>query len=230
MEDLKDYREKELKIYFIGNILILLLAQKNIHKLFFIIDTIEEMGNTKEMLASLFVTFVSSGFISAIAYIYLFILDSLIAGNIKTTICNLGRKMPGEFIFEEIVNKNMDKRFMKEDAQKCYASTYSKLATLDKKVKCHFSNSAWYEIYKKHKSEPSIFHSNRDYLLCRDLCFSTLCLICIYLILVFLGILNFYMKTLICLLIELVFTNIATYSKSKRLAYNVIAADITRNE
>ncbi len=223
-EDLKDYREKELRSYYIGNILILLFSLKGFNEFFFQ----NSINNNKynDSPVTLIIAFLTSTFISSIVYIYLFIFDSLVASNVKTAICNLWFKLPGETIFEKTRNKNIDKRFTKEMMKTKYQDIYSKLDELHGKEKNDFSNAAWYRIYKLHKEEAMIHGANRDYLLCRDMCFSTLCIVLIYLLLAGIGFSIFSTKYLSFLFIEIVLTNITMQNKAKRLAFNVIAADI----
>lgn len=228
MDNIKDYRDKELKSYFIGNILILLFSSPRLKYLFFLINLTEQSDTIVNVVLEIILAIISTGIISSIIFIYLFILDSIVSAKIKTFICNLWRKQPGEVIFDKIFKKNIDKRFIKEDVIKNYASIYGKFSGLDKKQKCLVSNSEWYSIYKEHKDENMIFTSNRDYLLCRDLCFSTFCIICAYILLVIFNYLDFSCKFIIFLALEFIFTNIATRSKSWRFALNVIAADIEK--
>lgn len=228
MEDIKDYREKELKSYFIGNILILLFSLKQFNE-FFVQALLDNTENGNDPLA-LLITFLTSAFISPIIYIYLFLFDSLISADFKTVLCNLGRKLPGETIFEKIRYKNIDNRFTKEMVKTKYQDIYSKLDELQGKEKNHYSNEIWYGIYRAHKEEPMIHGANRDYLLCRDFCFSTLCLVLMYLFLVCFGFSIFSIKYLFFLFGEIVCTNIAMQNKAKRFAFNVIAADIQNGE
>ena len=175
---------------------------------------------------TIIIAFLTSTFISSIIYIYLLIFDSLVSANFKTVICNLWFKLPGETIFEKIQEKNVDKRFTKEMVTTKYQDIYSKLDELQGKERNQFSNAAWYRIYKLHKEEAMIHGANRDYLLCRDICFSTLCIVLIYLLLAGSGFSIFSTKYLSFLFIEMILTNIAMRNKAKRLAFNVIAADI----
>lgn len=228
MDNIKDYRDKELKSFFIGNILILLMASPKLKYLFLSINLTEQSDPIVNVVLEILLAIISTGIISSIVFIYLFILDSMVSVKIKTSICNLWRKQPGEVIFDKIAKKNIDKRFIKQDAIKNYASIYEKLGRLNKKEKRLVSNSEWYSIYKEHKDENMILASNKDYLLCRDLCFSTFCIICAYIFLVILKYLDFSYKFIIFLGIEFIFTNMATRSKSWRFTLNVIAADIKK--
>ena len=118
--NLKDYREKELKNYVIGNALIIIV-------LLGIFNTLLDVKmdeSTNNILLTLSSEIISAGIFSSILYTYVFILDAIIPGNWKDSICNLCRPLPGEIIFEEIREKANDKRFTKEKALQKYANIY----------------------------------------------------------------------------------------------------------
>ena len=225
--NLKDYREKELKNYVIGNALIILVLSGtfdvllNLHGL---------NSDINEALSKIVVELISAGLFSSILYTYVFIFDAIIPGNWKDTICNLWRPLPGEVIFDEMEQRVKDKRFTKDAILKKYADVYERLKDLTGKKRRDVSNSAWYAVYRKLEDETKIFISNRDYLLCRDLCVSTLWIGLMYCILCRLSILAFNCNLVTLLGIELLATNIAMRSKQRRFAYNVIAADIHPKE
>lgn len=177
--NLKDYREKELKNYVIGNALIIIV-------LLGIFNTLLDVKmdeSTNNILLTLSSEIISAGIFSSILYTYVFILDAIIPGNWKDSICNLCRPLPGEIIFEEIREKANDKRFTKEKALQKYANIYEIIDNLIGKEKRKASNDAWYSIYLKYENKTKIFISQRDYLLCRDLCISTLYIGLLYFVL-----------------------------------------------
>ena len=130
--NLKDYREKELKSYVIGNALIIMTLSGIFNTL---LSFTESAENANNMLSTFGAELISAGIISSILYIYVFILDAIIPGNWKDTICSLYRPLPGELIFEEIKDKIKDKRFTKEDALQKYANIYENLKSLSEKDK-----------------------------------------------------------------------------------------------
>lgn len=221
--NLKNYREKELKNYVIGNVLIILTLSG-------IFDALLHWTETNENITNLFSTvgaeLISAGIISSIIYTYVFIFDAIIPGNWKDKFCNICRPLPGELIFEEIRKKVTDKRFTQEDALKKYASIYDILDAVSGQQKHKKSNSAWYAIYRKYENETKIFISNRDYLLCRDLCVSTLWIGIMYFVLCIFSVIPFNCNIVVVLIFELISTNVAMRGKQKRLVYNVIATDI----
>ena len=139
MENLKDYREKELKNYFIGNILILLFSLKRFYEVFLAVIPSSAANDTN--VVNLLIAFLTSAFVSLIIYIYLFILDSLFIGDFKTSVCNLWRTLPGEIIFEDIKKSNKDKRFARNAVENKYSEIYLKLNGLHGKEKKQYSNS-----------------------------------------------------------------------------------------
>ena len=220
--NLKDYREKELKNYVIGNALIIIV-------LLGIFNTLLDVKmdeSTNNILLTLSSEIISAGIFSSILYTYVFILDAIIPGNWKDSICNLCRPLPGEIIFEEIREKANDKRFTKEKALQKYANIYEIIDNLIGKEKRKASNDAWYSIYLKYENKAKIFISQRDYLLCRDLCISTLYIGLLYFVLWAFSIVAFDYRIVILLIVELIATNFAMRGKQKRFAYNVIAMDI----
>lgn len=221
--DLKVYREKELKNYVIGNTLIILVLSGTLETLLNIAGL---YGAIDDVLSKLGVEIISAGILSSILYSYVFILDAIIPGNWKDYICNFGRPLPGEVIFDEMKKNVRDKRFRQEDVLAKYADVYEKIDDLTGQKRKAVSNSEWYAVYREHEDEKKVFFSHRDYLLCRDFCISTLLIGLMYFVLSVLSIVTFDCKIIVMLVIEVITTNIAMRNKQKRFAYNVIAADI----
>ena len=74
MNNIKDYREKELKNYVIGNVLFFLVFSGKIQKII-------EFGINNSV--NIWGTIIESALLSSIIYIYIFLMDALIAGNHK---------------------------------------------------------------------------------------------------------------------------------------------------
>lgn len=216
MNNIKDYREKELKNYIIGNILLLLSYSGNLHKLITwgIDNSFDAWG-----------IIVESALLSSILYIYLFIIDSLISGEMKFTMCYLGtEKKPGYTIFTNMKKKLKDDRFSQNDILNKYKEIYENMPVENRKK---YENNQWFKLYNGCKNEGKVYTSHRDYLLCRDLCVSSVWLFVTYLVLVFLlNIFSFSWRICAFILFEIVITNIAMRIKGERFAYNVIAVDI----
>lgn len=216
MNNIKDYREKELKNYIIGNILLLLSYSGNLHKL--ITWGIDNSFDTWGII-------IESALLSSIFYIYVFIMDSLISGEMKFVLCYLGtEKKPGYTIFTNMKNKVKDDRFSQDDVLNKYKEIYENMPIKNRKK---YENNQWFKLYNGCKNEGKVYTSHRDYLLCRDLCVSSGWIFVIYLVLVFwLNIFCFSWRVCAFVLLEIVVTNIAMRVKGERFAYNVIAVDI----
>lgn len=217
MNDIKDYRNNELKNYVIGNILLVLYFSGIFDNLF-----------TSDINSNLNIwkTLIESALVSSIIYIYVFLLDSLIPGDIKQKVAyfHIG-KLPGYTIFTKMKQNNKDDRFTHADIVKKYASIYSNMP-VGKKEKGKYENAQWYKIYNNYKNESKILIANRDFLLCRDLTIITIMLMIIYFILIVLKIIVFSKNVVAVMFIELIVSNISMRCKATRLAYNVISEDI----
>lgn len=110
MNDIKDYRNNELKNYVIGNILLVLYFSSIFDNLF----TLDINSNL-----NIWKTLIESALVSSIIYIYVFLLDSLIPGDIKQKVAyfHIG-KLPGYTIFTKMKQNNKDDRFTHADIVK----------------------------------------------------------------------------------------------------------------
>lgn len=226
-KNLKDYREKELKFYVVGNVLVMMLLTNSL--VTFYEDT--SAVNAVNSLLGIGKDFFSLATIMSLVYVFVFIFDSLIPGHIKDWICSIPcGELPGKTIFDKIKSGEIkDVRFTQVQAQRKYCQIYEELEKLSGEERKRYSNSAWYKIYQAIENEPKIFTANRDYLLCRDLCIATIGILFIYLALCLMGIVSFACNVGIYCLIEIVVTNVAMRMKQKRLVVNVITVDIHKN-
>ena len=188
MIDIKDYRNNELKNYVIGNILLVLYFSGMFDKIFS-----QDINSNLNIWGIV----IESALISSIIYIYVFLLDSMIPGDIKQKIAyfHIG-KLPGYTIFTK----------MKEREK--------------------YENAQWYKMYKDCRNENKILIANRDFLLCRDITIITMMLLILYFILTSLKIIVFSKIIAIIIVVELIVSNISMRGKARRLAYNVISEDI----
>ncbi|MDB8793196.1 hypothetical protein PN290_08825 [Romboutsia sp. 1001216sp1] len=222
MNNIKDYREKELKLYIIANILLILVMSKII----FYNETTGNIDYVKSVIDFLNISLIS-GFMSIIT----FLLDSMYSSGIKSKFLNLCGliSQPGESVFSNIFNDtHKDNRINRIDASTEYIEIKNRIANLDEKSRKKYENSQWYKIYHKYRNEDMIFISNRDYLLCRDLYISSINIIVMYLIFsqIF-RMIDFSIMYFISILIIAIISNISAQSKSKRMVYNVIAYDLS---
>lgn len=217
MTDIKDYRNNELKNYVIGNILLVLYFSGMLSKFFS-----EDINDNLNIWSIA----IESALISSIIYIYVFLLDSMIPGDIKQKIAyfHIG-KLPGYIIFTKMKQSVRDNRFTQSDVMKKYDEIYANMP-IDRKEREKYENAQWYKLYKDCKNESKILISNRDFLLSRDITIITLMLLIIYLTLVGLKIMVFSKIIVEIIVGELIVSNVSMRGKARRLAYNVISEDI----
>jgi hypothetical protein len=215
MKNLKNYRNKELSYYIIANIAALLLLLD-----FFHFSQFEDNIQITEIISNI----LNVSIISSIIYVFTFIADGLFNSDIKIWL--IGGHSPGEKIFSKIQNGTFDKRFTCEEAQKIYSKIYE-LLPKEKKDKFVYENAEWYKIYNKYREVKMIMVSNRDFLLCRDIYFSTIVNIIIYLGLTFIfKTIVFDWRYIVYLSVMLILSNFGTRNKGSRFVSNVIALDI----
>jgi hypothetical protein len=219
MENLKDYREKELKYYAVANILILLLLLGNLQ---FQVDI------TTINVFTTIINILEMAFISGTIFVFTFLSDSLFPSVLKEKL--VFYRVPGETIFSNLKEKHTDKRFTWEQAKEIYKSVYDNLPE-NKKEQYIYENSEWYKIYNKHRDVMMIKISNRDFLVCRDIYFTTIITIILYFVLVLIfKVIIFDCKYIGYLMCMLFISNIGTRNKAKRFVYNVISYDITNRK
>lgn len=219
MNNIKDYREKELKLYIVATIIILLSINKDLIIL----------ESTRSYIEDIFKV-INTVLTSASMYIFAYISDSFYSSHFKEKVMTLFGivRLPGQKIFTEIKNKNKDLRFSAETALEVYKEIYNNMPS-EKKKKYIYENENWYKLYSKYRDIPMIYNSNKDYLLCRDMFFATLSLIVLYFLCFIFDVFEFDLKCLQLFILLLIINFINAINKSKRLVYNVIAYDISKN-
>ena len=118
-KNIKDYRDHELKSYVIGNLLIILLLS----------GTFDEIM-TKDInsFASVFNTVANILITSSISYIFVFLMDSVIPGDVKFSIIYFPfGELPGKTIFSKMKNDCKDMRFTEAEVLFQYKDIYSTL-------------------------------------------------------------------------------------------------------
>jgi hypothetical protein len=219
MTNLKDYRNKELRYYLIANIAVLLLLLD-----FF---QIPQLDNGVQMTVLIY-NFFRITVLSSTIFVLSFVADSLFSSELKNLLI-IGRS-PGEKIFSKIRKGKFEKRFSKDDALKIYSSIYESLPQ-KKKKRYAYENDKWYKIYNKHREISMIQVSHRDFLLCRDIYFSTIICIVIYLVLtIVFQTIAFDWRYIGYLTVMLIISNIGTRNRGMRFVSNVIAYDITNQK
>jgi len=219
MNNLKDYRDRELSLYIIANVLIFLIVHRFIR-----VDLTDIPAATK-VLADVF----SSVVFSAIAFGFILVVECLFTSEFKENLLYLFGllKMPGSTIFSKIKNKDSDVRFSYQTLKEKYPELYEDLPA-DKKARLRYENEHWYSIYSQCRETSMIYYSQRDWLLCRDIFISTFLMIIMYAIVSILHFATFNPHYTTFLIILLVITAIGANRKAVRFAFNVIAYDLNR--
>ena len=222
MKDLKDYREKELSLYIVANIIIFLVVHK------FISINTDDTSKTVGILSQIFV----ASIFSVIAFSFTLVVECLFTSGFKTNLLYLFSffgllYMPGYTIFTHIKNNNPDNRFSYMKVMEKHPEVYANLPS-DKKERMRYENENWNVIYNQYRDVSMIHFSNRDWLLCRDIYISTLVFIGYYIILTMMKLVEINWQYLVFLLILAAVTNFGTNRKAVRFAYNVIAYDVSK--
>ena len=223
--NIKDYRDKELKSYVIGINFLLLLFNYNY---LFDVDFSKENLDVIIQIESVVLPLLEAIAVSSVVGVFVFILDSLYNTWIKEVI-TLEKffKKPGMTIFTEIKQGNInDYRINLEKAATKYKNIIENIPTGD--AKYNYENSEWYKIYNKHESSEKILVSQRDYLLCRDMCTATVTEAIIIIVGMIMGLVPKAWSIFIVLLIMYILTLIATHNKADRFCKNVIAKDLSK--
>ncbi len=220
--DIKDYRNSELKSYVIGNILLVIVSSGLLDKILLFTESTENYN--------IFNTLLSSTILSSIMYIYIFLADSVIPSELKERIIWLFSGLPGERVFSDIKRKCKDTRFSSNEASELYKEVYKSIKKADKKSKKRVENHNWYLIYKKYESHEQILTSQRDYLLCRDLVFMTFYIFIGYIILQISRLDVVSWKMIGVFIVEFAISWVCACIKGRRFVYNVIALDIAKND
>lgn len=223
MGDIKDYRDKELKLYALANIFVIIYIEK--------IITIDGLLNQNDKSTALFVTIFNSVLFLSILYIFVLLSDSLFSESMKNRIIYFWGHLPGETVFSRMKIKVKDIRFTQQQVQERYKSIYDSMPS-QRENKYRYENSAWYTIYSRHRENKMVYISNRDYLVCRDMTSSTVVILILYSIFsVALQLIPFKIECVIYLVIMFIVTNIATRTKGERMVNNVIICDLqAKNE
>ncbi|MEG1301005.1 MAG: hypothetical protein RSC93_09900 [Erysipelotrichaceae bacterium] len=213
--NIKDYREKELKMYVIGCILLFISLTQN----FMIYDI---------KLAEIVIKILNTSIISSSIYLISFVADSLFSNQFKEKLVYIFGicKKPGSEVFTSILKKNNDNRISTLKAQNYYKDIYQKMP-IEAKQKQNYQNNCWYTIYSNYRNVKMIEISHRDFLLCRDIYCMNYIMIVFYVFGWLTEVLEFNKYFLFFLGLMIFCTNIACRIKAKRFVWNVIAYDLS---
>ena len=159
--------------------------------------------------------------------VFVFIFDSLCNTWIKEiVILTKFIKKPGMTIFTRIKQGGIDDyRINPVKAAAKYKNIIDNIPT--GKAKYNYENSEWYKIYNKYESSEKILVSQRDYLLCRDMCTATVTETIIVIVGMLMGLIPIAWSIFKVLLIMYILTLIATHNKADCFCKNVIAKDLS---
>ncbi|TDW13225.1 hypothetical protein EDD63_14319 [Breznakia blatticola] len=163
--NIKDYREKELKMFVLACILLFVSLTQS-----FLLNDV--------VVLEVFIKILNTSIISSSIYLMSFVADSLLTSQFKENliyIFGLYTK-PGSEIFTKIEENNNDNRISTKKALKYYKKIYEDMPNADKNKK-DYQNSCWYSIYSNYRNVKMIEISHRDFLLCRDIFCMTFILI-----------------------------------------------------
>lgn len=214
-ENLKDYREKELKTYAAANLLLILLSMG-----FF--DDISDMGR-------IILGLLNVSAVSAVIFIYMLLLNEIVPADLKARIIWPRKGLPGSRIFTEIRKGKRDARFTQRDVLRKYAYIYEKIdAEPDEKTKRNIENSEWHKLYNRHETEPRVANAHRDFLLFRDMTVMTIWCFAIYLLLSV--VIDKEPKAMmsVIFILETVAVWLAARGRGERFVCSVIACDLRR--
>lgn len=213
--NIKDYRNKELLWYIIAQIFIIVIFQ-NPNILNF------DLNEWQEILIKVITSTVFSSIVGVLSFVF----DAMFGDELKYRLLYFWMRRPGEKVFENIKNKHSDYRYTKEKALEDYKDIYENMPE-SKSNKKAYENDQWYQIYSKHRNVPMVFHSHRDYLLCRDIYFATIIIVVFYALFTFLlKVITFSWHLLVLEAVFLICSNVAARQRGNRFVSNVIAYDL----
>ena len=218
--NIKDYREKELKSYIIGTILIVLCLEDMI--------SLSKTGTTE--ISAVLLSIVNSGVFGSIIYVMSKVTDCTLTSQAKKILVYMWGRMPGETVFTDIKVNNKDNRFTTAEVLEKYDYVYNNIESdtlSSNKEKRMLQNSYWNDAYSRVEKNPKILISQRDFLMCRDMVCITVIIAILYMVLsIGFKIITFKTTVLIYLLVSYSVCDVAARVKAKRFVFNVIASDI----
>jgi len=215
MDNLKSYRENEIKWYIIAYLFLMIgISSPEPTPL----ESPDWFIRIEKLLSSSLL----AGVICTLAFVF----DCLYTAELKKTLLCLGfTSLPGETVFTRISQgKINDMRFEIKDAQEKYRAIIGELPS-NKKEKKKYENKNWYRLSLTHEDNPRVKTAHHDYLLGRDLYTTTITLSALTVIGMGFRIVQFSWIPVIYLIAMLILTNIATRFRAHRFVNSVIAVD-----
>ena len=131
MNNIKDYRSEELKIFVLANVLMILCIEKVI--------TWDRLISGDAVLLKLILVIIDSAVLLAIWYSFVYLADALFPTNIKNKIVYFGSPLPGQTVFTILSTKTVDERFTKEQIVEKYSDIINNFPK-SKKEKLYYEN------------------------------------------------------------------------------------------
>ena len=216
MNNLKNYRDNELKWYILAYLFLIVWV---CNLTWLENSDIDSISKVEKLAASVLL----SGIICSLSFVF----DSIYSAQLKDRLVFFRRSLkPGDTIFSRIKKCTIkDDRISVEKACKQYADIINALPS-EKKEKYQYENNQWYCIYARNKEDPSVGWTHRDSLLCRDLYIATITLFMLTVVAMIVHMLSYSNILIGYLLIMLVLTNIAARNKAHRFVNSVISSDL----
>lgn len=218
---IKNYKEKELKLFVIANIGIVLILSNSLH----LDDCLNQINSVS------LITIVNTSLFSGIIFAFIVFFDLFIGSSFKMKTVYYWCNKPGETIFSDLKNGkySSDNRFNIEDVKRKYANIFQKIGSgsYNKKELSQYQNKEWYRIYSKHITSDRIKATHRDFLLSRDMSVSMSILFVLYLMsAIFFEFICLSWKSVIYISVVYVLCVVATRVKGRRFVATTIAVDI----
>ena len=219
MSNLDNYRQNEVKMFVVANLLMVLLTTN-----FF-----DSFGLNKSDINFVYACsqILKLCSIPTIIYIYVFIAVSCIPTQLKIKLSLFFCNPPGFSVFTDIKRRDLDIRFTSNQAREKYKSIYTKIQEIqDVNELEKFENSCWYKIYQQYRTIPKIYYAQRDFLICRDITLTALIMFFNILISSQIFEIQNVKISLFIMIFEYIAGCFATMFNAKRFVYGVIAEDI----
>lgn len=216
MNNVKEYRNNELKQFVMVHIMALLY----LGDVFNVGDIVCD-----DLHLSIITTIINSALFSSIIYILVIVWDAVVPSQAKNYAIYWWSPLPGHKVFSEWKRKQQDGRVSQNDFMDHYAYIYGELTSNVKTDE--YQNSEWYKIYNKYRKDDMVVASHKDFLMFRDMAVASIVILVLYVIFgLIVGTVPLTIKGIIFLLIMYTMVNIAARNKGKKFVNNVLLCDI----
>lgn len=218
MNNLKNYKIKEIQYFICANSIIITLFSTKISHKYFV--------NNYDFVFSVF-TFLGS---MGIIYIYSNILDSVLSTKVKNILV-FGKiaKMPGNKALTKLFYKNYsDFRVSTINLQRFYKNTWKEINQNSQDEL--YQNKKWYALYIAVRNESIIFFSNSNYLLTRDISVLSIVFVISYPFLPRFPYIYYNYKVHIYFIVIWIIATYAAHKTGEKFANNVLIENYIKGE